>query len=63
MSLRFAIGTLLREFETAANVLAAGHVELLAMVTGTISLDELPVTFEALRTRTSQCKVLVDPWR
>lgn len=63
VTLRFAVGTLLSQFRTVADTLAAGHVEPLAMVTDTISLDQVPETFEALRQRTSQCKVLIDPWR
>jgi hypothetical protein len=32
------------------------------MVAQTISLDELPDTFEALRVDSSRCRVLVDPF-
>jgi threonine dehydrogenase-like Zn-dependent dehydrogenase len=32
------------------------------MVTGVIGLDQLPDTFEALRSPNEHCKVLVDPW-
>lgn len=63
VTLRFAVGTTLKEFQIVADTLAAGHVEPLAMVTDTVSLDELPRAFEALRSRSTQCKVLVDPWR
>jgi len=63
VTVRFAMGTLLSEFRVVADTLASGHVEPLAMVTDTVSLDELPASFEALRRPGSQCKVLVDPWR
>jgi (R,R)-butanediol dehydrogenase/meso-butanediol dehydrogenase/diacetyl reductase len=63
VTLRFAVGTLLSEFETSADALASGHVEPLAMVTDTVSLSDLPTMFESLRTPSHHCKVLVDPWR
>ncbi|MFY9328624.1 MAG: alcohol dehydrogenase catalytic domain-containing protein [Georgfuchsia sp.] len=62
VKLQFAVGTNLKQFTHVADVIAAGHVEPLAMVTDTISLDQVPATFEALRARTSQCKVLINPW-
>jgi hypothetical protein len=31
------------------------------MITDTVSLENMPPAFEALRRRTSQCKVLVKP--
>ncbi|TGD72296.1 alcohol dehydrogenase [Mangrovimicrobium sediminis] len=63
VTVRFAVGTLLEEFRTVADTLAAGHLEPLAMVTDTVSLDQLPTAFESLRQPGHQCKVLVDPWR
>jgi (R,R)-butanediol dehydrogenase/meso-butanediol dehydrogenase/diacetyl reductase len=62
VKLQFAVGTSLYQFRTVADVLDAGHVEARAMVTDTISLDQMPEMFEALRQRTSQCKVLLKPW-
>jgi (R,R)-butanediol dehydrogenase/meso-butanediol dehydrogenase/diacetyl reductase len=52
----------LRDFEIAADVLDAGSVEPRSMITDRVSLAELPQAFEALRHRTHQCKVLVNPW-
>lgn len=62
LKLQFAVGTSLHQFSTCADVLDAGHVEPRAMVTDTVSLDDMPAMFEALRERSSQCKVLVKPW-
>ena len=62
LKLQFAVGTSLHQFATVANVLDAGHVEPRAMVTDTVSLADMPTMFEALRERSSQCKVLVSPW-
>ncbi|MFM5950861.1 MAG: alcohol dehydrogenase catalytic domain-containing protein [Novosphingobium sp.] len=51
----------LTDFEEALDALAAGAAEPRALVTGTIGLDETPGIFEALKTRTHQCKVLIAP--
>jgi (R,R)-butanediol dehydrogenase/meso-butanediol dehydrogenase/diacetyl reductase len=51
----------MREFEIAADVLAANSDVPRAMVTDTVSLEELPTAFEALRQRNEQCKVMVRP--
>jgi len=48
-----------KEFAFAAEMLDRGHVEPEAMITDTVSLTEMPETFEALRQRTNQCKVMV----
>jgi threonine dehydrogenase-like Zn-dependent dehydrogenase len=64
VSLHFVVATSLQQFRIAAEVLEAGAVEPRMMVTDTISLQQLPATFEALREGAAhQCKVLVDPWR
>ena len=52
----------LSEFEAAAAVLNAGVATPRLMVTETVSLQELPAAFEALRHRTTQCKTLIDVW-
>ena len=51
----------LREFEHATEPLDQGAVEPAMMVTDTVSLTDMPPVFEALRTRTTQCKVMVKP--
>ncbi|KQZ29117.1 zinc-binding dehydrogenase [Caulobacter sp. Root1472] len=50
-----------QEYEAALDALSAGAVEPRALITETISLEQLPDTFEALRRRTHQCKVQVAP--
>ncbi len=52
----------MRDFEIAADVMDQGDVTPRAMVTDTVSLAQLPAAFEALRRRSRQCKVLIDPW-
>ncbi len=52
----------IRDFEFAIDALNAGHMEPHAMITDTVSLGDMPEAFEALRKRSSQCKVMVDTW-
>lgn len=49
------------EYEAALDALDAGAAEPRLLVTQTISLADTPAMFEALRTRTHQCKVLIAP--
>ncbi|MGA8708513.1 MAG: alcohol dehydrogenase catalytic domain-containing protein [Steroidobacteraceae bacterium] len=60
--LQFSMTYSSAEFEHVARVLDRGEVAPRAMITDTVALEALPATFEALRHRTHQCKVLVDPW-
>jgi len=62
VKLLFGMTYSLAEFEHVARMLDRGHVEPRAMITDTISLDALPTAFEALRHRSHQCKIMVDPW-
>jgi (R,R)-butanediol dehydrogenase/meso-butanediol dehydrogenase/diacetyl reductase len=49
------------EFETALDTLAGpGRFRPQALITDTIAFDRVPDTFEALRRRTNQCKVLIE---
>jgi (R,R)-butanediol dehydrogenase/meso-butanediol dehydrogenase/diacetyl reductase len=61
VKLLFGMTYSLGEFEHVARVLDRGAVEARAMVTDQIGLGALPDTLEAMRHRTHQCKVLVDP--
>jgi (R,R)-butanediol dehydrogenase/meso-butanediol dehydrogenase/diacetyl reductase len=51
-----------REFEHAIDPFDRGDVAPRAMVTDTVSLAQFPAAFEALRERTHQCKVMLNPW-
>lgn len=62
VTMRFSTTYSIAEFEHVARVLDTGDVECRAMVTDTVSLAELPASFESLRQRTHQCKVMVSPW-
>jgi (R,R)-butanediol dehydrogenase / meso-butanediol dehydrogenase / diacetyl reductase len=49
------------EYEEALDALDAGAAEPQMLVTDTISLGDTPARFEALKSRTHECKVLIDP--
>jgi (R,R)-butanediol dehydrogenase / meso-butanediol dehydrogenase / diacetyl reductase len=49
------------EYETALDALNADAAEPRAMITSIVSLEDMPPAFEALRTRSHQCKVLIAP--
>jgi (R,R)-butanediol dehydrogenase / meso-butanediol dehydrogenase / diacetyl reductase len=49
------------EYEAALDALDAGAAEPRLLVTDTITLADTPARFEALRTRTHDCKVLIAP--
>ena len=50
-----------QEYEAALDALDAGAAEPRLLITDTVGLDQVPSTFEALKTRTHQCKVLIAP--
>ncbi|SMX51154.1 zinc-dependent alcohol dehydrogenase [Actibacterium lipolyticum] len=50
------------EFEMAIEALDSGHYAPQHLISDTVGLSVMPQAFEALRKRTTQCKVLVDPF-
>jgi len=58
-NLRFSNFFRLNEYQAALDMLEGGHAEPRMLITDTVPLDGLPDMFEALRTRTHQCKVQV----
>jgi 2-desacetyl-2-hydroxyethyl bacteriochlorophyllide A dehydrogenase len=58
LQLQFAIAYTRDDFETSVAMLAGRRIDIAPMITDIVSLDELPVAFEALRTPGRQCKVL-----
>lgn len=62
MKFTFAYG--LADFQYCADTLDSGVIEPRLMLSDAISLDELPVKFEAIRAgRAPEVKVQVDPWK
>ena len=51
-----------RDFQYTAEVMAAGERTPRAMITDTVSLEEMPAKFESLRGHSADCKVMVAPW-
>jgi (R,R)-butanediol dehydrogenase/meso-butanediol dehydrogenase/diacetyl reductase len=49
------------EYQAALDALDGEHALPRAMVTDTVALAKMPAAFEALRKRTHQCKVMVEP--
>ncbi len=49
------------ENEFVIEMIAAGRIDPSPLLSHTVSLDELPAAFEALRRPTDQCKVVVNP--
>ena len=49
------------EYQAALDALDGGKAPPHAMITETVALSDMPGTFEALRRRTTQCKVMVRP--
>ena len=59
LNLQFAIAYTRDDFETCVAMLAEKRIDVSPMITDIVSLDELPDAFEALRTPSHQCKVLM----
>jgi len=50
-----------KDFGAVIDAIAAGHAKPQPMLTETIGFSALPERFEALRTPSTQCKILIDP--
>lgn len=59
LQIQFAIAYTRDDFETCVAMLAERRIDIAPMITDIVSLDELPDAFEALRTPSTQCKVLM----
>lgn len=57
----FPILYTLDDFQQSIDALDAGGIEVRAMITETVAFDGFADMFEALRTRTAQCKVMFSP--
>lgn len=59
--IRYSQAYTVRDFEAVIDAIATGRVRVDPIHTSTVSLDELPVAFEALRGQPRECKVLIRP--
>ena len=60
LRLYFAIAYNRDDFETVIAMLGQHRIDASAMITDVVKLDEMPAAFEALRSPTTQCKVLTE---
>jgi threonine dehydrogenase-like Zn-dependent dehydrogenase len=51
------------EFAGTLSAIAEGRIDVAPLITGRVSLDEVPGAFETLRSPGEQAKILVEPWR
>ncbi len=61
IQLNFVLGYLKPDFQLTLDMLASGRIRADALVTDVVDLAGLPSAFEALRTPSTQCKVIVEP--
>jgi (R,R)-butanediol dehydrogenase/meso-butanediol dehydrogenase/diacetyl reductase len=61
VDVRFVVAYSHHDFAWALHALASGRIAGKEMITGHVDLDGLPATFTALRTPSTQCKVIVCP--
>ncbi len=60
LRIQWAVGYDKEDFQFTIDMMVAGRVDATSMITNVVSLDEVPTAFEALRTPSDQCKVLID---
>jgi (R,R)-butanediol dehydrogenase/meso-butanediol dehydrogenase/diacetyl reductase len=61
LTVTFALAYDLRDYEVAVDRVARGVIDPTPMITDRVGFDDFPAAFEALRSRTHQCKVLLSP--
>ncbi len=60
LELQFVLGYRAADFDYVIAMIASDRVDVAAMVTDIVTLDELPAAFEALRKPVHQCKVMLE---
>ena len=60
LRIQWAVGYDKEDFQFAIDMMVSGRVDATSMITDVVGLDEVPDAFEALRTPSDQCKVLID---
>lgn len=61
LNMKFVIGHEKPDFQLVVDMLAAGRLDVEGMITDIYAFDQFAEGFEALRTPTHQCKILLDP--
>jgi (R,R)-butanediol dehydrogenase/meso-butanediol dehydrogenase/diacetyl reductase len=62
LRLLFSIMYTVDDFRTSIDALDSGALELRAMITRIVGMDEFVETFESLRGSNPHCKVMLSPW-
>jgi threonine dehydrogenase-like Zn-dependent dehydrogenase len=60
INLQFVLGYRPADFDYVIAMIASDRIEIAHMITDVIDLDTLPAAFEALRTPSHQCKVMLE---
>ena len=60
LRIQWAVGYDKEDFEFTIDMMVAGRIDATPMVTDVVALAEVPEIFEALRSPSSQCKVIID---
>jgi (R,R)-butanediol dehydrogenase/meso-butanediol dehydrogenase/diacetyl reductase len=61
LSINFAIAQDKSDFQFVVDMMAAGRIKVEELVTDVLTFEQFPAAFEALRTPTSQCKIMLQP--
>ncbi len=60
LEIQFVLGYRPADFDYVIAMIASDRIDVEAMITDVVDLDRLPAAFEALRTPTHQCKVMLE---
>jgi len=60
LRIQWAVGYDKEDFEFTIDMMVAGRIDATPMVTDVVALSDVPEIFEALRSPSSQCKVMID---
>ena len=60
LRIQWAVAYDKEDWDFTIDMMISGRIDGSAMITNVVSLDELPDIFEALRSPTDQCKVIID---
>ena len=61
LSIKFVIAQDKSDFQFVVDMIAADRIDVEHLITDVLSFEQFPAAFEALRTPTSQCKILLAP--
>ena len=62
ITMQFVIAWEKADFQFVVDMIASDRIDVDGLVTDIVSFEQFPDAFEALRTPTNQCKILLDPF-